>query len=358
MKILKDNFFIHEYESITTALKKLEKISDKVILVVDESNKLKGTLTDGDVRRFILKGESLDTDISRLYQKNPIYLIKGDFNLEQAKSLFLKYKIQLIPLVDSSLKVLDFITWNQVCLGLEPISISEMDVNIPVVIMAGGKGTRLDPFTKILPKPLMPIGEKTITEKIIDEFKRHGLKIFYTIINYKGEMIESYFNSIEKDYEIHHLWEKDFYGTAGGLKLLEEIVGDIFIVSNCDVIVKANYWEIINAHKKNNAMLTMLSCIQHYKIPYGVINSEINGLVTKITEKPEYSFIVNTGIYICSKNILKYIPADQYFDMNNLIQQLIINKEIIMTYPITENDYIDIGQWDEYKSALKKMDIH
>ena len=357
MDILRGDFFIHDYESVTTALNKMERISDKVILVVDESNKLKGTLTDGDVRRFILKGESLDTSISKLYQKKPVYLIKGTFDLEHAKSLFLEYKIPLIPIVDSNLTVLDFITWNQACLGLQPSSIPEMDVNIPVVIMAGGKGTRLDPFTRILPKPLLPIGEKTITEKIIDEFKMHGLKTFYTIINYKGEMIESYFNSIEKDYEIHHLREKKFYGTAGGLKLLAEIVRGTFIVTNCDVIVKANYPKILNSHKESNTMLTIVSCIQHFKMPYGAITSEASGLVTKITEKPEYSFMVNTGVYICSKEILKFIPEDQYFDMNNLLESMIANKEKVMTHQVGGNDYIDIGQWDEYKSALRKMDV-
>jgi NDP-sugar pyrophosphorylase family protein len=224
-----------------------------------------------------------------------------------------------------------------------------------VVIMPGGKGTRLDPITRVLPKPLIPIRDKTILELIIKEFYDYGISNFYLTLNYKGSMIEAYFNSIEKQYKVNYIWETDFLGTAGSLKLVEQEIADLFIVSNCDIIVKADYDDVINFHKNHNASLTILSSIQHYKIPYGVIEFKNGGVVNKITEKPEYSMTVNTGVYVFDKSILKYIPKNKIFDMNNLIDSLIANKKTVVTYPVNENDYIDIGQLEEYKKITNNL---
>ncbi len=344
---------IHINESIKAALKKLDKTAKKVLLVVDHENRLLGTVTDGDVRRYILSGKSLDNNICDIYNKRPIYIKKEEFTPERIKEMLIKSKVGLIPIVDKEGKIFDFVTWDQL--------FSEMPqtnkVNIPVVIVAGGKGSRLEPFTKVFPKPLIPIGDKPIVEVIIDEFKKQGVNKFYLTLNHKGEMIESYFKSVKKNYKLSFIWEKTFLGTAGSLKLLGKRVGDLFIVSNCDVLVKANFEEAVNSHKAQGSMLTILSSIQHHKIPYGVVKSKEKGRVVSITEKPEYTLTINTGVYILSRECLEFIPKNTAFDMTDLIETLIKNKKVVITYPVNESDYIDIGQWDEYKNAIEKIQL-
>ena len=221
--------------------------------------------------------------------------------------------------------------------------------------MAGGKGTRLEPFTKILPKPLIPVNDKPIIELIIDEFRRQGGRQYYLILNYKGEMIEAYFSGVDKDYDLKYLRENEFLGTAGGLKTLNGAIVNDFIVSNCDVIVKADFQQVIALHKKQKAAMTVLSSIQHHKIPYGVISFAEEGLVTDIMEKPEYTMTINTGVYVLSKEALAFIPDNEYFDMTDLIKRLIESGRKVITYPVNGNEYIDIGQWEEYRQAVDKL---
>lgn len=355
--MLQKDILIYETESVKDAFKKLDKTAEKVLLVVDNQNRLLGTITDGDIRRYILRGKDLEDNISEVYNRKPEYLKKGNFSKDLAKDMFLKDKIELIPIVDKKNKVVDFITWDQTFSDSEKAKTIIGRIDIPVVIMAGGKGTRLDPFSKIFPKPLIPIGDKPIIEIIIDEFKKQGANEYYLTLNYKGKMIESYFNGIKKDYEIKYVWEDELLGTAGSLKLIEEKIADTFIVSNSDIIVKANFEEVVNLHKEQDAFLTILSSIQYHKIPYGIIKFKEGGEITDILEKPEYALTVNTGVYILNQKSLQFIPPKSYFDMTDLVKSLIKNNEKVITYPVNENDYIDIGQWEEYKKAVEKLQI-
>ncbi|GBD95710.1 D-glycero-alpha-D-manno-heptose 1-phosphate guanylyltransferase [bacterium BMS3Abin06] len=354
--MLQKDIFIAENESVKDVLKKLDRTAEKLLLVTDRKNRLLGTISDGDIRRYLLMGKSLEENIEDVYYKNPTFLRKGEFSMESAKKIFLKKKIDLIPVLDEEDTVVDYIIWNQ-AFSEEVRPPKNGKIKVPVVIMAGGKGTRLEPFTKILPKPLIPVNDKPIIELIIEEFKRQGGKKFYLILNSKGEMIEAYFNGIKKDYEVKYVRENNFLGTAGGLKLLKRMGTDLFIVSNCDVIVKADFQQVITRHKKQNAVMTVLSSIQHHKIPYGVINFREKGLVTDIHEKPEYTVTINTGVYILSREALKFIPENTFFDMTDLIKKLIENNKKVATYPVNENDYIDIGQWEEYKNAVEKLRV-
>ncbi|MFA4991099.1 MAG: sugar phosphate nucleotidyltransferase [Candidatus Omnitrophota bacterium] len=354
--MLTKDIFIHETASVKDALKKLDKTAEKVLLVVDQDNGLLGTVTDGDIRRYILKGKSLEGPLRDVYNRHSVSIKKDDYTIELAREALLKNKIELVPVIDGGKKVIDFATWNQVFSGNTLNDSAAGKIDVPVVIMAGGRGFRMEPFTKILPKPLIPIGDKPIIEVIIDGFRKRGVKEYYVTLNEKGEMIEAYFSHVEKDYDIKYIWEKDgFLGTAGSLKFLKNQISDIFIVSNCDVIVKANFEEVVNFHKDENASLTVLSCIQHHQIPYGVIKFKEKGEVIEIVEKPEYTFAVNTGIYILSKSSLGYIPDKTYFDMTDLIKTLIKDGKRVVTYPVNGKDYIDIGQWEEYKKSVEKL---
>ena len=213
------------------------------------------------------------------------------------------------------------------------------------------------PFTNVLPKPLIPIGDKTILELIIDEFQVFGIDNFFFTINYRGEMIKAYFDCIEKAYNVNYLKEVAFLGTAGSLKLLPPDFSNTFIVSNCDIIVKADYSDVLEFHRNSGALLTVLSSIQHYKIPYGVIQFEPGGGVTGFEEKPEYSFCINTGVYILDIECLKYIPEGEVFHMTHLMELIMKNGGKVATYPVNENDYIDIGQWEEYRRVISQMGL-
>jgi len=349
---------IRETESIKDALKKLDRTAEKVLLVVDSSGRLLGAISDGDVRRYILSGRSLEGDIAGIYNKKPLYLRKDDFTLEQARKTLLKNKVELVPIVDGKDKVVDFITWSQAFSenGIKKIAVKPRKLDVPVVIMAGGRGTRLEPFSKILPKPLVPVGDKPIIELIIDNFRGCGIREYFIVLNYKGDMVRSYLDNVEdKDYATKYIIEEEYLGTVGGLKLIGKDLGDTFIVSNCDVMVRADMAEVVKFHKEKKAVLTALSSIQHHVVPYGVVSFREGGEVINIHEKPEYTFTINTGVYVLDRSALSRIPDRTNFDMTDLIAKLIHEKDKVVTYPVNENDYIDIGRWEEYKKAIGKF---
>jgi len=352
--MLNEDIYIREDEAVKSALKKLDRTGCRVLLVVDRERYLLGTITDGDIRRYILKGNALEDIIRDVYNKTPIYMHKNDFSLAAARERLIKEEIELLPIVDEKRQIIDFITWNQAFAdGERSAGVPSKALDLPVVIMAGGKGSRLEPFSKIFPKPLIPIGDKPIIEIIIDEFRKQGISEYYVTVNYKGEMVKSYFDNIEKDYTIRYVWEEGYFGTAGSVKLVEDEIRDTFIVSNCDVIVKANLGEVLKLHREKKASMTILSSIQHHKIPYGVVKFKEGGEITEILEKPEYTFIINTGVYILQKSALRHMPQKTPFDMTDLIKTLIDKGEKVITYPVNENDYMDIGQWEEYKKTVE-----
>ncbi len=353
-KMARDDIFISEADSIKDALKKLDKNEEKVLLVIKD-NKLLGTITDGDIRRYVLRGNSLELNVKELYNKNPTYINEDKFSIEQSREIMRKNRITLLPIVDNENRVLDYITRDKVLHGEEALPFHSTSLDVPVVIMSGGKGTRLEPFSKIFPKALIPIGDKPIIQFIIDEFRRYGITQYYLILNHKGEMIKSYFENTEKDYSINYIWEKDFFGTAGSLRLLEDKIVDVFLVSNCDVIVKANFEEVVNFHIENKASVTTVCAIQHHKLPYGIVQFKAGGEIVEIIEKPEYTFTVNAGVYVLSREALKFIPDKGRFDMTDLIRNLLKEGKKVLMYPVNESDYIDIGQWEEYKKVLGKL---
>jgi len=345
---------INSNATIKEAMKKLNIVSSQILFIVDVNNKFVGSLTDGDIRRSLLSGNTLDESVIKACNRNS-YTISKDFNIDTIISEMKELDIVFAPVLNGSNEIINVFTLPES--HKKVIKKSDVKLDIPVVIMAGGKGTRMAPFTNVLPKPLIPIGEKTIMEIIIDEFRVFGIDDFYITINYRGEMIQAYFNCIEKDYKVNYLKETDFLGTAGCLKYLPDDFAGTFIVSNCDIIVKADYSDVLSYHKKSGAFLTVLSSIQHYTIPYGVIKFEHEGIVTGLEEKPEYSFCVNTGVYILEHECLKYIPEGEVFHMTHLMEALIKDGKKVITYPVNENEYSDIGQWEEYRKVINDMKI-
>jgi len=239
---------IHSNATIKEAMEALDKTAEKVLLVVDENQALIGTLTDGDIRRHILREQDLIGTIRDAFHPNPIFILQEDYDPDETKAVFLKNKIDLIPILDRDRKVLDFITWEKAFGNNRRSENQKLDV--PVVIMAGGKGTRLEPFTRVLPKPLIPVGDKTVIDHIIDRFRIYGISEFYLTIHHMSKIIRAYFEEKEPDYSVGIAEEDEPRGTAGSLKLLADKLNRPFFVSNCDIIIEADYADIYRFHTK------------------------------------------------------------------------------------------------------------
>ena len=226
-------------------------------------------------------------------------------------------------------------------------------LNIPVVIMAGGKGTRLDPLTRILPKPLLPVGEKPIIEIIMNKFMEYGIDNFFISIREKGKMIKAYFDDFNKTVDIKYIEEDIPLGTIGSLSLLvKEKLNSTFIVSNCDTIIDADYNNIYNFHKTGNFELTIVVSMQHLQVPFGVCNVDENGGLVKMDEKPEFDFLANTGFYLMEPSILEQISPSTNYDINQLIDSLVKKRRNIGVYPVSTNSWIDVGRINEIEKAF------
>jgi len=346
------NITINPNITIRQAMKTLDKTAEKCLLVVDETKKLLGTLTDGDLRRGILSGMKFSEIISECYNSMPVTIKENDFDQNKAILLLKENKIDLIPILNDEKKVKYYITLSNIY-GKE-VQLEKLD-NIPVVIMAGGKGTRLEPFTKVLPKPLIPINEKTIIEYIIEQFTDIGCSDFYLSINYKSKILKAYFEELDHSYNVNYIEETKPLGTAGSLKLLTNKFNTPFFVTNCDIIIKKNYSKIFEFHKKRNYDLTLVASSKEYQIPYGSCNINKEGTLESISEKPSYDLLVNTGLYILNPSILDLIPHDKFYHITNLIDDLIKNNYKVGVFPIDDAAWIDIGEWSEYKKALEKL---
>lgn len=342
---------INEDISIHEAIKKLDSNAKRILLVLDKT-KLIGVLTDGDIRRWILKNGDLNNKVKDIMNKNPIFLnIKDKI---KAKELMKEYFIEAIPLVDDEKNFESIIFWND----KDDRKLSSFNqFNIPVVIMAGGKGTRLYPYTRILPKPLIPIGEVPIVERIIDKFNDFGCKDFYLTVNYKKNMIKSYFNDLEKKYIVNFVEENKPLGTGGSLYHLKGIINETFFVSNCDILIDANYSDILKFHKKKRNKITMVTSLKYFKVPYGVVHLNKNGTVNKIEEKPQHTYLVNTGLYILEPEALKDIPEDKFYDLPDLYEYYMNIGESVGVYPISEGAWMDMGQMDNLQDMLKRLNI-
>ena len=258
--------------TIKDAMKTLELTAKKCLLVVDSKNLLLGTLTDGDVRRSILSGVKFSDKIFGLYKENPFFLIDGKYTNKEAEHLLLDKQIDVIPIVSKKMELVDYLTWFS--LNKTKIKAKNSLKNIPIVIMAGGKGTRLEPFTKVLPKPLIPVHEKPIINHIIERFTDVGSTNFFITINYKSSILKAYFKDLQPSYKINFIEEKSPLGTAGSLYYLKGKIKKPFFVTNCDIIIKADYKNIYEFHTEGKYDLTLVASTKEYIIPYGTC--EIN----------------------------------------------------------------------------------
>ena len=345
---------IHPQATIKEAMEALDKTSEKVLLVINEEQILIGTLTDGDIRRHILKGRELAGSIKEAYNPNPIFVFQEELDLSKIKLILMENKIELVPILDQDHRIIDFITWEKAFGNNRKAEIQYLDA--PVVIMAGGRGTRLEPFTKVLPKSLVPVGEKPIVDHIIDNFRAYNASEFYLTIHHKSKILRAYFEEKSPDYLIGFAEEDEPSGTAGSLRLLADKLDRPFFVSNCDIIIQTDYSDLYLFHVQNGYDITLVASTKRFNIPYGICELNGNGSLELIREKPGYSFLVNTGLYVLSPNVIGLIPDDEVFHMTDLMDKVKENNGTIGVYPVSENAWIDVGQWAEYRNALKLIE--
>lgn len=339
--------------TVVEAMQKIDVTGSGILFIVDEEKRLIGTLTDGDIRRWLIKTGNLQITISSIMQSTPQFLL--DEHKEQAMEILVKGKLRALPILDKEHRVVD-IVFNTYSKNKKNDETSQALKDIPVVIMAGGKGTRLLPYTNILPKPLIPVGDKTILERIIEQFGRFGCEKFYIILNYRKNMIKAYFNEFEHSYHLSYLEEEKPLGTGGGLGLLKDKIKGSFILSNCDILIKENFSNIFDYHKKNGNKVSMICSLKKFNIPYGIVHTGSQGIVESMEEKPAVSFLANTGCYIVDSDILGEIPVGIPIDFPDLIDRYRKKGNQIGVYPISESAWLDMGQMDELEKMKKSLE--
>lgn len=337
--------------SILSALKMMDKKHMRLLIVQDNGRYI-SLLSIGDIQRAILAAVPMDTSVESILRKR----VNVAHPLDSKDALIASMKenrIEFMPIVDDDNQLVDVIFWNELFSNNPPLQ--EMrNFNLPVVIMAGGQGTRLRPLTHVLPKPLIPIGKQTMIEDIMDRFVAYGCHQFYVSVNYKADFIRQYFyNIIQSNCKIEFFQEDKPLGTAGSLYLLRDKIDSTFIVSNCDCIIDEDYSSILRYHQENLNEITVVSAIKNYSIPYGTLETGENGILKSIQEKPEYTMKINTGMYILEPHLLKEIPAGQFYHITYLIDKLIKDGRKVGVFPISGGSWIDIGNWDEYLNYIK-----
>lgn len=345
-----DKYLITSDYSVKETIEKMNKEVIKAVVIVDNDQRVLGLFSNGDMRRYFLKGGSLEEKITAAMNFQPkLYYSYEDIEKERG---FLKRV--LYPLVNDERILVDIVDYERT---QEGAIVSDVLKKVPLVIMAGGKGTRLYPYTKILPKPLIPIGEVSITEKIIYSFQRYGCDNVIMILNYKEGIIKAYFNDLKKNYQLEYVTEKEFLGTAGGLKYLSNKVNSTFFLSNCDIIVNGDLECAYKTHKKNNNVITMICSMKSITIPYGVVETDEEGNITSMEEKPGLSYLINTGIYIIEPEAIQRIGDNEFIGMPDLIERCKENGDKVGVFPISEDEWMDMGQMDEMNDMKNKLGI-
>lgn len=352
MKI--DLFLAKRDMTVIDALCKIDECGYGIIYIVDEENKLIGALSDGDIRRWIIKTNDLTAKVFSIMNAKPKYVFENE--RDKAEELKKKYPINSLPVLNSKMEVIDIIVFSKSeGINTEPKAGKTLDV--PCVIMAGGKGTRLYPYTKILPKPLIPIGDTPILERIFNRFVEFGVKRFYLTVNYKKNMIRSYFDEVDPNYEIIYIEENKPLGTGGSIKLINEKFNCPIIIANCDSLINADYNDLYEYHIESGNVITIVSSLKSITVPYGVLKTKENGELVEMEEKPKLSYFINTGMYVINPEVINLIPSDKMYHMTHLVDDVKKNGGKVGMYPISEDSFLDMGEFDEMRRMEQKLNI-
>ena len=345
--IIKVNF------SITQALEYLTKAENKCLLVVDKNKSVVGTLTDGDIRRSLIELKDLNNKVGNICNKKFLYF-KNNASKSKIYETFLKKRIPLIPVLKNR-KIIKIYFINKVLNNKKLNSPDNKLRDLEVTIMAGGKGQRLSPFSELLPKPLIPINGKPVIDHLIEKFLDIGIKKIYITVNYKKNIIKSYLHDQFKNNKITYIDEKKPQGTASSLGLIKINKEKNLLVINCDTILNINYDKLLDYHIDQKNDFTIVAALKKIVIPYGVCEINKKQNLKKIIEKPTTNNLVVVGAYCFKNKLLRHIPKNKFFNMNDFIKLLTKKKYKVGIYPISEIDWQDVGEWPEYFKTVSNF---
>jgi dTDP-glucose pyrophosphorylase len=327
------------------AIAKIDRSGFQVAVVLNPDQTLAGILTDGDIRRAILAGKTLQVKVSDVMNSRPT-AVPVSMPRNKMLALMRRKVIHHLPLIDGERRLVGLATLDDL--------IGAVDRPNWVILMAGGLGTRLHPLTKECPKPLLKVGGKPILEIIIESFAEQGFKQIFISVNYKAEMIQDYFAEGEKwGVHLNYIHEKERLGTAGALSLLPEKPTAPMIVMNGDILTRTSFDSLLKFHEAQDAVATMAVREYDFQVPYGVVRMD-GTKIEAIEEKPIQRFFVNAGIYTLSPEVLEYIPKNTFFDMPTLFEHLISAKQATSAYPLREY-WLDIGRMSDLEKANQQI---
>ena len=330
---------------IRNALEKLNVLAgDAIVFVVDEEQRLKGSLTDGDVRRGLLKGVTIDQPVTEIIQQNPRYIRKGSRDIYKIIE-YRKQNFRILPVIDADDKVVNIVNFRNLRSYLP----------IDAVIMAGGRGERLRPLTDTTPKPLLQVGDKSIMEHNVDRLALYGIDDFWFSVKYLGEQIESHFgDGSDINRSIKYVWEDEPMGTIGSVSKINDFAHEHILVSNSDILTNLDYEAFYLDFLEKDADLAVATIPYNVSVPYAVLETS-NGHVLNFKEKPTYTYYSNGGIYLIKRSALGHIPKGKHFNATDLMERLISEGLKVISYPLV-GYWLDVGKHEDFEKAQK--DIH
>lgn len=336
-------------QTLIQALKTMDIQKGKVLYVY-QGDRFVSILTIGDIQRAIISNKHVNTPIQAILDPDKIYAKDSD-SMEQIRESMLRLRAECMPVKNKEGELTDIYFWED--LFGNKASETREKLELPVVIMAGGKGTRLKPLTNIIPKPLIPIGEKTILETILNQFESIGCEKFYLSVNYKYDILKYYLDTLARPYKIEFLKENKPLGTIGSVSLLKDKIATPFFVSNCDIIIDQDYRDVYEYHQSYRNDITIITAVKNIKIPYGVIESGENGRMTGLSEKPDLTYMINTGVYILNPELIEEIPDNEFYHITQLMEKIRNKGGRVGCFPVSENAWTDMGDWSEYLKLVR-----
>ncbi len=339
-----DSHLILTKSKIRDALFKLDKLAaDAILFVVNHDNSLIGSLTDGDVRRGLLKNFTIDDQVDDIIQSNPKFIRKGEGDIKRIIE-YREKQYKIIPILDEEDRVLNIINFRKLRSYLP----------VDAIIMAGGKGMRLRPLTENTPKPLLKIEDKPIVEYNLERLSLFGIDDFWFSINYLGEQIEDYFgDGKDKNIHIEYVWENEPLGTIGAVSKIENFKHPYVLVTNSDIITNLDYEHFFVEFLEHEADISVVTIPYRVNVPYAVLNTS-NGQIHGFKEKPTYTYYSNGGIYLVKRELLKMIPPDRSFNATDLIEEAINAGKKVVSY-VMSGYWIDVGKPEDFKKAAEDV---